>query len=324
MMESSYASALGAAMSEQMRIDETIVFIGLDICEYGGMYGVSKGMIEEFGEKRVINMPISEAGYTGMAVGAAITGMRPIVELQLGDWITLVSDQLVNQAAIMRYMSGGNMSVPMVIRVPCGAYMSAAAQHSHMFESWFAFIPGLKVIAPATPYDAKGLMKAAIKDNNPVLVFEHRKCYPLKGEIPDYDYELPIGKADIKKEGCHATMVTYSYMTHLAIEAADILQKEGISVEIVDLMSIRPIDTDTVITSVKKTKKVICLQETWLTCSVASELSAIISEQCFGILEKPVKRIGSLECPVPFAKNLETAVLPSVEKIVLSVRELVK
>lgn len=323
-MECSYASAIGTAISEQMRVDDKIVFIGLDICEYGGMYGVSKGMVEEFGDNRIINMPISEAGYTGMAIGAAITGMRPIVELQLGDWITLASDQLVNQAAIMRYMSGGQMNVPMVLRVPCGAYMNAAAQHSHMFESWFAFVPGLKVIAPSTPYDAKGLMKAAIKDNNPVLVFEHRKCYPIKGDIPEHDYILPIGKADIKREGTDITIVTYSYMTHLAIEAAEILQNDGISVEIVDLMSIRPMDTETVINSVKKTKKVICLQETWLTCSIASELSAIISEQCFGILEKPVLRIGSLECPTPFAKDLENFVLPSVDKILLGVKGLIK
>jgi acetoin:2,6-dichlorophenolindophenol oxidoreductase subunit beta len=323
-MEYTYASAIGAAISEQMRVDNSVVFIGLDICEYGGMYGVSRGMIEEFGSERIINMPISEQGYTGMAIGAAITGMRPIVELQLGDWITLASDQLVNQAALMRYMFGGQLSVPMVVRIPCGAYMNAAAQHSHMFESWFAFVPGLKVIAPSTPYDAKGLMKAAIKDNNPVLVFEHRKCYPITGDIPEQDYVLPIGKADVKRVGTDVTIVTYSYMTHLAIEAAEILQNENINVEIVDLMSIRPLDIETVINSVKKTKKAICLQETWLTCSVASELSAVISEQCFGILEKPVIRIGSLDCPIPFARELENFVLPSVDKIVQSVKSLME
>lgn len=323
-METNYAAAIGAAMTEMMREDDSIVLLGLDICEYDGMYKVSEGMFAEFGPKRVINMPISEQGYTGMAVGASLTGMRPIIELQLGDWITLASDQIVNHAAIIRYAFGGKMSVPMVVRVPCGAYMNAAAQHSHMFESWFAFVPGIKVIAPSTPYDAKGLMKSAIKDNNPVLVFEHRKCYPLSGNVTDQNYMIPLGKADIKKQGSDVTIVTYSYMVSLAMEAAKNVMEKGISVEVVDLRTLRPIDYETVLQSAQKTKRVICLQETWLTCSIASELSAVISENCFGVLKKPIVRIGSLECPIPFSKNLENHVLPSVQKIEDAILSLLK
>lgn len=318
-----YSRALGMGISEEMRRDKSIIFLGLDLAYYGGAFGVSKGMAEEFGTERIINMPISEAGYTGVAVGAAVTGLRPIVELQFGDWVTIASDQLVNQAANMRYMFGGTLSVPMVMRLPCGGFGSAAAQHSHMWESWFAFVPGLKVIAPATPSDAKGLIKAAIRDNNPVVVFEHRICYAMEGEVPeDHDFIVPIGKADIKRKGKDITIVTYSYMVHKALEAAEILQKEGIDAEIIDLRSIKPMDTETIINSVKKTNKVLCLQETWLTCSVASEVAAVIAEKAFDYLDAPVKRLGCKDCPVPFSPELENYVLPTVDGIVNAVREM--
>jgi pyruvate dehydrogenase E1 component beta subunit len=269
-------------------------------------------------------MPIAEAGYTGIAVGAAATGLRPVVELQFGDWVTIASDQLVNQAANMRYMFGGTLSIPMVMRLPSGGFGSAAAQHSHMWESWFAFVPGLKVIAPSCPADAKGLIKTAIRDNNPVIVIEHRTCYQMEGEVPDNtEYTIPLGKAEIKRVGNDITIVTYSNMVNFALEAAKILEKDGISVEIVDLRSIKPMDKETVINSVKKTNRVLCLQETWPTCSVSAEVAAVIADEAFDYLDAPVKRLGSLDCPAPFSPELEKFVLPSVDKIVHAVREMV-
>ena len=316
-----YSMALALGMSEEMRRDPNVIMIGLDIGAYGGAFGATKGMFEEFGCDRVMCMPISEAGYTGSAVGAAMTGMRPVVELEFGDWCTIASDQMVNQAANLCYMTGGQVSVPMVLRLPCGGFGSAAAQHSHMFESWFAFIPGLKVVSPSTPAEAKGLIKSAIRDNSPVVFTEHRLCYQMKGEVPeDTEYTVPIGKADIKRSGSDITIVTYSYMVHLALKAADILADEGISVEVVDLRTIRPMDTETILQSVKKTSKVICLQETYGTCGVVAEVAAIIAEHGFDYLDAPVKRLTGMECPVPFSPDLEREALPSVEKIVASVR----
>ena len=288
MSKMSFSRALGAAIAEEMRRNENVLCIGIDLAYYGGAFGVTRGIAEEFGAHRVMNMPISEAGYTGLAVGAAATGLRPVVELQFGDWVTIASDQLVNQAANMRYMFGGTLSIPMVMRLPCGGYGSAGAQHSHMFESWFSFVAGLKVAAPSTPADAKGLLKTAIRDNNPVIFLEHRLCYQMQGEVPDDpEFLIPFGKADVKREGKDITIVTYSYMVHLALEAAKILEKDGISVEVIDLRTTKPLDVETIINSVKKTNKVLCLQETWLTCSVASEVAAIISEQAFDYLDAP-------------------------------------
>lgn len=323
MSKLSYSKALGLAIAEEMRRDKNVLCMGLDIAYYGGAFGVTKGLAEEFGTDRIMNMPIAEAGYTGAAVGAAVTGLRPIVELQFGDWVTIASDQLVNQAANMRYMFGGTLTVPMVMRLPCGGYGSAAAQHSHMFESWFAFVAGLKVVSPSTPADAKGLLKTAIRDNSPVIFFEHRQCYSMQGEVSDDpDFTIPLGKADVKRLGKDVTIVTYSYMVHLALQAAEILEKEGISVEVVDLRTIKPMDTETIINSVKKTNRALCLQETWLTCGVAGEVAAIIADQAFDYLDAPVKRLGSPDCPAPFSPELESFVLPSVEKIVKAVKEM--
>jgi pyruvate dehydrogenase E1 component beta subunit len=220
-------------------------------------------------------------------------------------------------------MFGGTLSIPMVMRLPCGGYGSAAAQHSHMWDSWFAFVPGLKVIAPSNPADAKGMIKAAIRDNNPVLVFEHRQCYQMEGEVPDdQEYIVPLGKADIKRTGKDISIITHSNMVNMALDAAGILEKDGISVEIVDLRSIKPMDTETIVNSVKKTSRALCLQETWLTCSVAAEVAAVIADKAFDYLDAPVKRLGSLDCPVPFAPDLEKFVLPSVDKIVKAVKEM--
>jgi len=320
----SISKALGSAMAEEMRRNTNVMLMGLDIGQYGGAFGVTKGLFAEFGQDRVVDMPISEAGYVGTAVGAAATGLRPIVELQFNDWITIAADQLVNQAANLRYMFGGTLSVPMVLRAPCGGYAQAAAQHSHSFESWFAFVPGLKVVLPSTPADAKGLLKAAIRDDNPVIFLEHKKIYDLVGEVSDDPEALiPLGKADIKREGKDITIVTYSFMVHKALQAAEILAEDGISAEIVDLRTIKPIDTETIINSVKKTGKALCFQETWLTCSVMSEVSAIIAEQAFDFLDAPVKRLGAKDAPIPYCPALESFVLPSVDDVVAAVRAMV-
>lgn len=323
MSKLSYSKALGLALAEEMRRDKNVICMGLDLAYYGGAFGVTTGLAEEFGCDRIMNMPIAEAGYTGAAVGAAATGLRPVVELQFGDWVTIASDQLVNQAANMRYMFGGTLSIPMVMRLPCGGFGSAAAQHSHMYESWFAFVAGLKVVAPSSPADAKGLLKAAIRDNNPIIFLEHRQCYSTQGEVPDDpEFVIPLGKADIKRVGSDVTIVTYSNMVNMALDAAKILEKDGISVEIVDLRTIKPMDKETIINSIKKTNRALCLQETWLTCGVAAEVASVIADEAFDYLDAPVKRLGSPDCPAPFAPELETFVLPSVGKIVTAVKEM--
>jgi pyruvate dehydrogenase E1 component beta subunit len=325
MARMTYAKAVANAIAEEMRRDDTVVLMGLDVGAYGNAFGATQGLFREFGGKRVMDMPISEAGYVGAAVGAAATGLRPIAEVQFADFVTIAMDQLCNQAANMRYMFGGSLTIPLVVRLACGAYLQAAAQHSKMLESWFAFLPGLKVVTPATPRDLKGLLKAAIRDDNPVLVFEHKILYDKKEEVPDDDnFVLPIGKADIKRSGKDITIVTYSYMVTKALEAAEILAREGIDAEIVDLMTIKPMDTLTIVNSVKKTGKVLCFQETWLTCSVMAEVAAVVAEQAIEYLDVPVRRLGQKEAPVPFAPKLENYVLPQVGDVVRTVKEMMK
>ena len=315
------SAAIARAQREEMLRDPAVYIMGLDVGPYGGAFGCTRGLWKEFGRERVMDMPIAEAGYVGAAVGSAMTGMRPIAELQFPDWITIASDMLVNQAANMRYTFGGSLSVPMVLRAPVGGYMAAASQHSHMFESWFAFIPGLKVVLPSNPADAKGLLKSAIRDNNPVLFFEHKKLYDLPGEVPDDpEYLVPLGKANVVREGTDVTIATYAYMVELARQAAEILEKDGIHAEIIDLRTIKPMDTETVVRSVKKTNRLCCLQETWLTCSVASELSAVVAEQAIEYLDAPIRRIGALDAPNPFSAKLENYILPSVDRIVREIR----
>ncbi len=321
----SISESIRAAMAEEMRRDPLVVLWGLDVGPYGGAFGCSKGLSAEFGAERVVDMPIAEAGYVGAGVGAAMTGLRPIVELQFSDWITLASDMLVNQAANMRYMFGGSYTVPLVLRGPCGGYISAAAQHSHMFESWFSFVPGLKVVLPSTPADAKGLLKSAIRDDNPVIFFEHKKLYAFKGEVPeDSDALIPLGKADIKRPGSDVSIVTYGYAVHLALEAAKVLAGEGIDAEIVDLRTIKPMDGETILASVRKTGRLVALQETWLSCSVASEVAALVAEKAFRSLKSPVFRVGSADAPVPFSPVLEKAVLPQIDDILRAVRAVMR
>jgi pyruvate dehydrogenase E1 component beta subunit len=315
-----YAQALTEAMAEEMRRDPAVVLWGIDIGPYGGAFAATQGLFEEFGPERVIDMPVSEAGYTGAGVGAAATGLRPVVELQFSDWITIASDMLINQAAKMRYMFGGVISVPLVLRAPVGGYLSAAAQHSHMFESMFAFVPGLKVVLPGTPHDAKGLLKSAIRDNNPVIFFEHKQLYEVEGHVPEEEYTIPLGQADVKRQGSDVTLVTYSYMVTKSLAAAEELARDGISVEVVDLRTVDPIDEESILASIRKTHRLVVVQETWPKCSVSSEVAAIAAEKALDYLDEPVVRVTAREVPNPFAPVLEEYVLPSEEKIVAAVK----
>lgn len=318
-----YAQALAEAMAEEMRRDPAVVIWGLDVGPYGGAFGATRGLYEEFGPERVIDMPVSEAGYVGAGVGAAATGLRPVVELQFSDWITIASDMLINQAANMRYMFGGEIAVPLVLRAPVGGYLSAAAQHSHMFESIFAFVPGLKVVLPATPYDAKGLLKSSIRDNNPVIFFEHKRLYEVEGEVPEEEYTVPLGQADIKRAGTDVTIVTYSYMVTRSLAAAEELAQEGIEVEVVDLRTVDPLDEETVLASVRKTHRLVVVQETWRKCSVSSEVAAIVADKALDYLDAPILRVTAHDVPNPFAPVLEEYVLPNEAKIIAAVRQVV-
>ena len=317
-----YAEAVAEALAEEMRRDPDVVIWGLDVGPYGGAFAATKGLAEEFGPERVIDMPISEAGYVGAGVGAAATGLRPVVELQFSDWITIASDMLVNQAAKMRYMFGGEISVPMVLRAPVGGYVSAAAQHSQSFESFFAFVPGLKVVLPSTPYDVKGLLKSAVRDDNPVIFFEHKHLYEVSGQVPEEEYTVPLGQADVKREGADVTLVTYSFMVTKSLAAAEELAKDGIDVEVVDLRTVDPIDEEAILTSVRKTHRVIVVQEVWRKCSVSSEIAAIIAEKALDYLDQPILRVTADDVPNPFSPVLEEYVLPSEEKIIECVRRI--
>jgi pyruvate/2-oxoglutarate/acetoin dehydrogenase E1 component len=317
----SYSQSLSNAMAEEMRRDSTVVIMGEDIGHFGGAFGATSNLFNEFGSDRVMDMPISEAGYVGAAVGAAATGLRPVAELQFTDWITIASDQLVNQAAKMRYMFGGILSIPMVLRAPVGGYIQAAAQHSQMFDAWVAYVPGLKVVLPSTPSDAKGLLKSAIRDNNPVMFFEHKKLYDMVDEVPDDpEFLVPLGKAEIKRVGSDISIITYSFMVHKALKAADMLEKEGINVEVIDLRTVKPLDKELIINSVKKTSKALCFQEAWLTCSVMAEVAAVIAEEAFDYLDAPVRRLGAKDAPLPFSPALESYILPDVNDVVEMVK----
>jgi pyruvate dehydrogenase E1 component beta subunit len=310
-----YNQALGEALGEEMQRDPNVVLWGIDIGAYGGANAVTKGLFEQFGPERVIDMPVSELGYVGMGVGAAATGLRPVIELQFSDWITLASEMIINQAAKMRYMFGGVLQMPLVIRAPIGGYLSAGAQHSNCFESMFAFVPGIKVITPSTPYDAKGLLKSAIRDNNTVLFFEHKKLYGMKGDVPEEEYTLPLGEAVVRREGTDVTIVTYAFMVGKSLAAAEALAREGISAEVIDLRTVDPLDQDKILTSVKKTGRLVVAQETWLQCSISSEVSALVAEQAMDYLDAPIVRVGAKDVPIPFAPVLEQFVLPKEQTI---------
>ena len=316
MRELFYNQAIKEALAEEMKNDPSVVLWGIDIGAYGGANAATKGLYEEFGAERVIDMPVSELAYVGMGVGAAATGIRPVIELQFSDWITLASEMIINQAAKMRYMFGGIMEIPMVLRAPVGGYLSAGPQHSNSFESIFSFIPGIKVVMPSTPYAVKGLLKSAIRDNNVVLFFEHKKLYGVKGEVPETDYTIPLGQAEIKRTGKDVTIVTYAYMVGMCLSAAQKLAQEGIDVEVIDLQTIDPLDRDAILRSVEKTSRLVIVQETWGDCSVSSEISATVAEHGMYYLDSPILRVTAEDVPVPFSPVLEEFVLPSEKKII--------
>ncbi len=321
--EITYRDALREALTEEMRKDPDIFLIGEDIGTYGGAYAVTRGLLDEFGPRRVMDTPISEAAIVGAAIGAAACGTRPVAEIMYVDFLTFAMDQIVNQAAKMRYMFGGKVSVPMVIRTQGGAGKQSAAQHSQSLERWFIGIPGLKVVMPGTPYDAKGLLKSSIHDNNPVLFIEHKLLYSTKGKVPEQDYTIPIGKADLKREGRDVTIVTYSRMLLLSLEAADVLSGEGIEAEVIDLRTLAPLDIQTVLDSVKKTGRVVIVEEGHKTGGVAGEIWAQITERAFDYLDAPLERVAAEDTPMPCSPVLEEAALPSVAKIANAVKEVI-
>ena len=325
MREITYLEAIREAMTQEMERDETVFLIGEDIGEYGGAFQVTYGMLEQFGPDRILDTPITELALTGAAVGAALIGMRPIAEIMFMDFTTLASEQLVNQAAKLRFMFGGNATVPMVLRTPAGSGTGAAEHHSQSFENWFTHVPGLKVVMPSTPYDAKGLLISAIRDNNAVLFIEHKLLYKMKGPVPEESYTIPLGLADIKREGKDLTIVATAVMVQRSLQAAEELAKEGIEVEIVDPRTLRPLDAEPMIQSVKKTGKVLIVHEAVKTSGIGGEFAAIIAEsEAFGYLEAPIIRLAGREVPIAYNRNLEYHSVPQVENIVEKAHELVK
>jgi pyruvate/2-oxoglutarate/acetoin dehydrogenase E1 component len=323
--ELSFAQAIQEALAQAMEADPRVFLMGEDIGVYGGAFQVTGDLVHRFGEDRVMDTPISELGGAGVAVGAAVAGSRPVYEFQFSDFSTLAMEQIVNQAAKMRYMLGGKVSVPIVFRMPCGSGTGAAAQHSQSLEAWFGHVPGLKVVEPSTPEDAKGLILAAIDDPDPVLVFEHKLLYKIKGNVPEKMYRTPIGKAVVRREGKDATVVASAIMVHKALEAAEALSKEGIDIEVIDLRSIRPIDSETIIGSVKKTTRLACIYEGVKTLGVGAEISAMIAEsEAFDYLDAPIMRLGGAETPIPYSPILEKMAVPQVDGITDALRRLVK
>ncbi len=317
-----FREAICEAMSEEMRRDESIYLIGEEVAEYNGAYKASKGMLEEFGAKRVIDTPIAESGFTGIAIGSAMNGNRPIVEYMTFNFSLVAIDQIINNAAKMRQMSGGQFNIPIVFRGPTGSAGQLGATHSQAFENWFANTPGLKVIIPSNPYDAKGLLKAAIRDNDPVIFMESEQMYGDKGEVPDGEYILPIGVADIKRAGTDVTVVSFGKIIKEAYKAADILEKEGVSIEIIDLRTIRPMDYQAIITSVKKTNHLVILEESWPFGSIASEITYQIQEQAFDFLDAPIQRITTADTPAPYSPVLLEEWLPNANDVVAAVKKI--
>ena len=321
--EISYAEAIREAMAIALEEDPRVILMGEDIGVYGGAFQVTGDLVHRFGEDRVMDTPISELGGAGVAVGAALTGLRPIFEFQFSDFATLAMEQIVNQAAKLRYMLGGAVSVPLVMRFPAGSGTGAAAQHSQSLEAWFGHVPGLKVLQPSTPHDAKGMLLAALDDPDPVMIFEHKLLYKQKGEVPEGRYTVPIGKAAVRREGSDLTIVASSIKTHKALAAAEELAKDGASAEVVDLRSIRPLDRETIISSVMKTGKLLCVYEGVKTLGVGAEISAMIAEsEAFDYLDAPIMRLGGAEAPIPYNPELEKAATPQVDDILAAARRL--
>lgn len=316
-----YRDALHQAHREEMQRDDRVFLMGEEVGVYQGAYKVSRGLLQEFGEMRVVDTPITELGFAGVGVGAAMVGLRPIIEFMTWNFALLAIDQVVNSAAKMLYMSGGQYPIPIVFRGPNGAALQLSAQHSQAWESWIAHIPGLKVVSPGTPYDAKGLLKSAIRDDNPVIVLEGEMLYNTKGEVPEEEYLIPIGKAELKREGDHCSIITYGKMALVAMQAADQLTKDGIGVDVVDLRTVRPIDVEAVTQSIAKTNRAVVLEEGWPICGMGSQFVDFIQRECFDDLDAPIIRVHQADTPMPYAKNLEKLAKPDVAKTIAAVRQ---
>ncbi len=314
MREIQFREALGEAMQEEMRRDESVFLMGEEVAEYNGAYKVSQGMLDEFGAKRVIDTPITELGFSGLGVGAAMNGLRPIIEFMTFNFSLVAIDQVINSAAKMLFMSGGQFPIPMVFRGPTGNAGMLSAQHSQNFENWFANTPGLKVVVPATPYEAKGLLKSSIRDNDPIIFMESELMYGDKGEVPEGEYLIPIGQARVVQEGTDVTLVSFGKILKVAQAAADELAKDGISAEIIDLRTVRPIDYKTVVESVKKTNRLVIVEEAWPVASIASEIAYHVQKYAFDYLDAPIQKINSMDVPLGYAPTLIDAVLPNVKR----------
>jgi pyruvate dehydrogenase E1 component beta subunit len=320
--ELTIAQAVNEALAEELRRDETVFVIGEDVAEAGTPFKVLSGLVEEFGPERVLDSPISEAGIAGLGVGAAMTGLRPVVDIMFGDFLTLVMDQLVNQAAKVHYMSGGKLKVPLVLRTTLGATRRSAAQHSQSLQAWVAHVPGLKVVLPSTPADAKGLLKSAIRDDNPVVFIEDKMDWRVTGDVPDGEHTIPLGVADVKRSGSDVTLVGTSSMVRVCLGAADLLAAEGISAEVVDPRTLTPLDAETLVASARKTGRAIVVDEGHRSYGVTAELASLIAEGAFYDLDAPVRRLGAMDVPVPFSPTLEDETVPTPELVVAVAREL--
>jgi len=316
-----YRDALNQALREEMQRDDRVFLMGEEVAVYQGAYKVSKGLLQEFGEMRVVDTPITELGFAGVGVGAAMVGLRPVIEFMTWNFGILALDQVLNSAAKMLYMSGGQYPMPMVFRGPNGAALQLSAQHSQAFESWLAHIPGVKVVTPGTPYDAKGLLKSAIRDDNPVLFLEGEMLYNTKGEVPDEEYVIPIGRAELKREGGHCSIVTNGKMALVAMQAADQLAKEDINVDVVDLRTVRPMDVEAIKASVQKTNRAVVLEEGWELAGIGAQVVDYIQRECFDDLDAPVVRVHQADVPMPYAKSLEKAAKPDAAKTIAAVKK---
>ncbi len=316
MPEITYREALNQALAEEMERDDSVFIMGEEVAEYDGAYKVSKGLLDRFGDLRVVDSPISELGFAGLGVGAAMVGLRPIIEFMTFNFSILALDQVLHSAAKMLYMSGGQINIPMVFRGPTGAALQLAGQHSQAAETWYVHAPGIKLVTPATPADAKGLLKSAIRDNDPVVVMEGELLYNIRGEVPEGEHLVPLGLADLKREGDDVSIITHGKMVHLALQAATRLERDGIEADVLDLRSLRPLDVEAILASVRKTNRAVYLEEGWPFAGIGAQIAATIQEEAFDDLDAPVLRITQADVPMPYAKNLEQLAKPNAQRVV--------
>jgi len=322
MPEITYREALNQALREEMQRDDDVFLMGEEVGVYQGAYKVSRGLLEAFGERRVVDTPIAELGFAGIGAGAAMVGLRPVIEFMTWNFALLAIDEIVNSAAKMLYMSGGQIPMPIVFRGPGGAALQLGGQHSQAFESWYGHIPGLKVVAPATPYDAKGLLKSAIRDNNPVIVLEGEMLYNMKGEVPEDEYTVPLGKADVKRDGGDVTLICHSKTVAVALKAADRLEEEHtMSAEVIDLRSIRPLDVDSIVTSIRKTNRCVIVEEGWPFCGIGAQVVDDLQRDAFDDLDAPILRVTGADVPMPYNKQLEKSAKPDLDKVIAAVKK---